>query len=155
MSRGVFALAAGVLLAPAAVAVCAIVLIVVTTLRFPSERGIEMYWGIAVPPGLRVVERHSEPGFADGPGPGFTVFEADRDADLTETFFDPRWMSPVDLTSDQVVLVAEITEALQPENYLLLPHPGLRKAEVFRDDDVLLILLDEATGRFYVYESIR
>ena len=70
-------------------------------------------------------------------------------------FFDPRWMSPVDLTSDQVVLVAEITEALQPENYLLLPHPGLRKAEVFRDDDVLLILLDEATGRFYVYESIR
>jgi hypothetical protein len=147
MSRGVFALAVGILLAPAAVAVCAVVLVAATTLRLPAERGI------AVPSGLRVVERHSEPGFVDGPGPAFTVFEPDRDADLTKTLFDPRWMSPAALTSDQVVLVAEVTEALQPENYLLLPQPGLRKAEVVRDDGVLLCLFDEAGGRFYVYES--
>jgi hypothetical protein len=153
MSRGVFALAVGILLAPAAVAVCAVVLVAATTLRHPAERGIEMHWGIAVPPGLRVVERHSEPGFVDGPGPAFTVFEPDRDADLTKTLFDPRWMSPAALTSDQVVLVAQVTEALQPENYLLLPQPGLRKAEVVRDEGVLLCLFDEAGGRFYVYES--
>lgn len=148
-------LAALLILPTAVVAVGLGALHVAGTLVFSTERNLKHNWGIVAPDGVRVVEHIQEESF-HGDGFRITVFEVEEGARLADTFFDVSRMSDAELTDEQVELVTAATAALDPENALEVPRPGLRHAELVRGsqrENTLLSLHDESTRRFYVYES--
>lgn len=119
---------------------------------FSGASALYANWSISVPDGVRVLEHASESGF-HGDGFRFTVFDVEDSTKLRETFFDVRQMSSDQLTNDQIGMVVDVTHELRPENYLLLPQADLVKAERSQDGNRLVAIYDEATNRFYIYES--
>lgn len=131
-------------------------------LGFPTREerlvtSLQKVWGVDVPGNIEIVERHSTNSF-QGDDDIITVVKVIELRSLEGTDLDPSSLSSQPLTSRERSLVDRLDRVFAPTHTIDLNQSQVRKlskraSEPESPDELAVVLLDEVSGLYHIYES--